>query len=71
MKRETQCNRLLNLLQSANGGWVSLPEILGLFLGSHSRRIYEIRQRGFKVEIDDRWVKGERRTRYRLVTENT
>jgi hypothetical protein len=63
--RASQCDRLLNLLLP--GEWVELPRILDLRLGSHSRRMYELRQLGWIIETDEKWVHRERHTRYRLL----
>ena len=71
MSRATQCERLLNLLKSHEGDWVSLPEIMALQLASHTRRIFELRQslklQGYQIEIKSEWPgPDERHTWYKL-----
>jgi hypothetical protein len=65
MNRETQCRRLLSLLEG--GRWIGLPEIMDLRLASHTRRLHELRKQGHIIQIDDQWVSGRRQVRYRLL----
>ena len=62
--RETQCMRLLALLQSKPV--VTLPEIMELRLASHSRRISDLRKLGYDIICHDEYVDGQRHTKYEL-----
>ena len=62
--RETQCMRLLALLQSRS--LVSLPEILDLHIASHTRRISDLRKQGYDIICHDEYVDGQRHTKYEL-----
>jgi len=63
-KRVTQAERILDLLESANG-WVSLPRILELGIASHTRRIHELRRAGHVILKRELWVGRNRRVWYR------
>jgi hypothetical protein len=66
MKRESQADRLLQLLESANGEWVPAVVLPRISL-SYTRRIFELRQLNHKIEMKEKWVDGRRQTAYRLV----
>lgn len=80
--RETQQDRLLELLESASAwatpyfpedSWVSLPQILDLRprIASHTKIISNLREKlrlvGSDIECEEKFVNGEMHTRYRLV----
>jgi hypothetical protein len=60
-----QCVRILDCLM-ATEGFVDAWD-LGRISLSFTRRIHEIREAGYTVELRDVWQKGQRRTAYRLV----
>ena len=74
----TQCERILreleyrkSMVESGHMGpafaWCPLPVILSLQIASHTRRIYELRQAGYVIEMRNEWQGRQRRTAYRLV----
>jgi hypothetical protein len=69
--RASQCVRLLGLLRKHEGEWVELPEILSLYIGSYTRRIFELREalkpEGYIIEQRDEWEGRERHSAYRLI----
>jgi len=67
MSKNPQSLRILKLLQSYNGNWVPLPEILDLRIACHTKRLSELRRAGHHIEIRDERVNGIRHTSYRLV----
>jgi Helix-turn-helix domain len=74
VERQKQADRILALLQAKEHctyPWVELPDILSLRIASHTRRIYELRQDGWIIEMQDNWTRyedhSERHTRYRLL----
>lgn len=71
MNKQSQCERILNLLKAQDreigSGWVSLKAILGLGIASHTRRIHELRTAGHQIEMEDVWEGKQRRVWYRLV----
>ena len=42
--RQTQCARILALLQVSQGRYVSIPELMDLHIADYRRRIFELRQ---------------------------
>jgi helix-turn-helix protein len=69
-QRTGQADRLLRLLEYAAelGTYVPLPAIMALGIASYTRRISDLRQRGFRIECErERTDSGQLRTRYRLV----
>ena len=62
--RETQCERLLALLQSKPV--VTLPEIMELRIASHTRRLSDIRKMGYDIICHDEYLDGQRHTKYEL-----
>ena len=67
MDRQTQFDRLLGLLQANAGRPVALPAILSLGIASHTRRLFEIRQAGWLVEMKDYYVGHSRHVSYTLL----
>jgi hypothetical protein len=67
--RKTQCERILQLLESRKGEWVPLPEILDLRIGQYTTRILELRRDGFAIEnrTERDPETGEVHSSYRLV----
>ena len=74
--RQTQRARLLALMMEAkayswvepDSGWVDardFPQKLGIL--SYTRRLFELRQEGWDIRIEDKYVGRQRITRYRLV----
>lgn len=75
--RKSQCDRILALLREAkrwavaeDEGWVPLPNIMRLGIASHTRRIHELRERGFEIAMRDEWTGRERHTAYKLTKEH-
>jgi hypothetical protein len=69
-----QCKLILYVLRlyrdtPYNNGWVPLPKILELLIASHTRRISDLREAGYDVRCEDEWVDGQRRTKYKLMSE--
>ncbi len=48
--RQTQRDRILDLLRSREGEWVALPQILDLHIGQYNARILELRRAGIEIE---------------------
>jgi hypothetical protein len=70
MKRETQCQRLLNLLREHRGHDVDLPLILNLRIASYTRRLTDLRRKGYDIRCSPyRTRDGELRSAYQLVSE--
>lgn len=73
-KRQTQADRILELLQiyskqfTPEWRWVDAIDLSRISL-SFTRRIFELRQAGHIIELDDKWNNGKRRTRYRLASQ--
>lgn len=61
----SQAERLLRLLENANGDWVPAYLMPQVSL-SYTRRITELRKT-HTIELLDEWIDGQRRTAYRLV----
>ncbi len=55
--RQTQRSRIMELLRSRQGQWVSLPEILDLHIGQYNARILELRRSG--IEIENKTERGD------------
>jgi len=66
MDQTTQRDRLLNLLRSANGGWVPLPELLSLGIAQYNARIFELRRMGQEIECKQEQHGRTKHTFYRL-----
>lgn len=71
----TQKDRLLARLQEWPGVWVSMPELAKAMSPSGngvgvcvSRRIYDLRRAGHKIEQEDYTENGVRHSAYRLLT---
>jgi biotin operon repressor len=66
-----QRERVLQILQAANGAWVPLPEILALGIAQYSARIHELRRElrreGFDIENRMESLGGSRHSWFRLV----
>ena len=65
-KRISQADRLLRLLAQALVP-VELPRIMALGIASHTRRISDLRKRGYNIVCEKETVNGQVRTKYRLV----
>jgi hypothetical protein len=65
--RQTQCDRILFLLQAAEGRWVGLFRIMQLHIASHTRRIHELRKDGHVIEMQSHFIGRQRLVEYRLV----
>lgn len=68
-KRRNQAERILQLFEDFAGTgdeWVSAIS-LSRFSLSYTRRIFELRQRGFEIEMREERSAGQRHTAYRLV----
>ena len=72
----TQADRVLDVLANAlfevpelyaDYGWVPLPQLMDLRIASLTRRISDLRKRGFNVECKTEWIDGVRHSKYRLV----
>ncbi len=67
MSRQTQCERILALLQAHKGEWVSLPRILDLHIAQYNARIYELRAQYYDIECRREWTgDGQVHSFYRL-----
>ena len=67
---DSQCGRILRLLQANAGAWVPLPEILALKISQYGTRIKELRDEwGFTIENRIETVNGGRHSWFRLVNE--
>jgi hypothetical protein len=69
MSHKSQSERLLALLRSYGDFWCPLPEIMKLGIACHTKRVSELRDRGFDILCDTSWVEGVRHSRYKLVSE--
>jgi hypothetical protein len=67
MDKQSQANRILNLLKRNSPRWVSLPRILNLRIARYGARIWEMRRSGVRIEAKDEYVNGQRHTAYRYV----
>jgi hypothetical protein len=65
--KSRQQQRILALLRSKE--WISLPEILDLRIASYTRRLSDLRELGFRIECETKWVNGVRHSKYRLLPE--
>lgn len=64
---DSQCGRILSLLQSRAPDWVPLHEILNLKISQYGSRIKELRDRwGFVIENRRETVNGDLHTWFRL-----
>ena len=66
IRRENHREKILRLLQEAEGGWVPCSTFAG-FSRNHTARISELRNLGFDVECSEEDENGS--TFYRLVSE--
>lgn len=67
----TQCDKILNVLNGADGGWVEMPDLWrasGAF-AIHSR-VADLRKRGHNIEHRSERVGGIVHSFYRLVAED-
>jgi hypothetical protein len=64
----TQRGKIIELLKAADGGWVSLPEIMAC-AAQYNARIFELRRLGFRIENRTKEIGGARHSWFRLVTE--
>jgi hypothetical protein len=62
----TQRGRILNLLISARGGWVPLPEIAAC-AAQYNARIFELRRLNFQIENRTKEIDSVRQSWFRLV----
>ena len=63
----TQRGRILNLLISARGAWVPLPEITAC-AAQYGARVLELRRLGFRIENRTKKVDGTRHSWFRLIS---
>src|SRR5580692_5550093 len=63
-----QRGKIIELLKAADGGWVSLPEIMDC-ADQYNARIFELRRLGFRIENRTKEIAGVRHSWFRLVTE--
>jgi len=68
MSRQSQAQRVLDVLKKND--WVS-AWTLSHFALSYTRRIHELRRAGYRIEMRDEHVNGQRRTAYRLLPEKS
>jgi hypothetical protein len=64
----SQREKIMALLKAADGGWVSLPEILNC-AAQYNARIFELRRLGFRIENRTEEIEGVRCSWFRLVAE--
>jgi hypothetical protein len=65
MNRQFQADRILCLLKQHE--WVDLPQIMNLRIASHTRRISDLRKRGYEITVEKVRVDGSLHTRYKLL----
>lgn len=54
IKKQTQCQKVLEVLSSANGEWVNGREFLhNLYLSQYHARIWELQKQGYNIEASD------------------
>lgn len=63
----SQRARILRALVAANGGEVSLPDILALGIAQYNARIHELRRAGFDIQNRVEEIAGVRHSWFRLV----
>jgi hypothetical protein len=64
---DSQCGRILHLLESRRGDWVPLPEILGMKISQYGTRIKELRDDwGFAIENRTETIDGLRHSWFRI-----
>ncbi len=52
--KPTQCEKVLKVLENADGGWVSGTYFLReLYLSQYHARIHELQNKGYKIEASD------------------
>ena len=52
--KPTQCQKVLDALEKANGAWVSGTYFLRtLYLSQYHARIFELQQKGYLIEASD------------------
>jgi hypothetical protein len=73
--RITQQERILQVLKAANGGWVTLVQIMTPpdgqgRIGQYTARIWDLRQQGYHIENMKEQINGVTHSWYRLVTES-
>lgn len=61
-----QQQKILALLRSKEGEWVSLPEILALGVAQYNARIHELRGQGYEITNRTRVEDGIKKSWYRL-----
>jgi hypothetical protein len=62
-----QSEQILDLLRSAHGAWVPLPEILALGVAQYNSRIFDLRKHGLNIENRTETIAGVRHSWFRLV----
>jgi hypothetical protein len=66
----TQSYKILGILQEAAGSWVPLPEIQAC-AAQYDARIFELRNRGFRIENRTELVGDSRHSWFRLLPGDT
>jgi len=70
-KKPTQCMRVLEALEDANGEWVSGTHFLReLFLSQYHARIYELQEQGHNIEASS-FVDSHGFKSYKLLSKET
>lgn len=68
---DSQCGRILRLLESRRGEWVPLYEILNLKISQYGTRVKELRDKwGYVIENKTETADGQRHSWFRLVPSN-
>ena len=67
MKKTTQTDRIKQLFLSRQGEWISLIEILSLFISQYNARIYDLRHSGFDIRNKVEFKGGQKHSWYMLV----
>lgn len=65
--RASQRSKILGLLVSARGDWVSLVEVKEC-AAQYNSRIYDLRRLGFRIENKIREIEGKRLSWFRLLS---
>ena len=63
--RDTQRDKILDLLISARGDWVPLPKITDC-AAQYNARIFELRRLGFRIKNRTQEVNGAKHSWFRL-----
>ena len=71
IEKPTQCNRVLEILENADGKWIDGMTFLRLDhpITQFHARIFELEEQGYK--IDSRFIEGKNWKEYKLIPKET